>query len=451
MDPKYDRRDFLKLGGTVGAGLALGSTSLSGDANLPKPGRAQAEAAPIDPVRIGLIGVGRRGTHLLRDLLKVEGVEVRAVCDIVEGKVARGQQITQQAGQRTPAGYSRGERDFERLCQRDDLDLVINAAPWKWHVPMCVAAMKAGKHAATEVPAATTIDGCWQLVETAEKTNRYCVMLENTCYDRTELMVLNMVRKGLLGELVHSDAGYCHDARAGIRDPKHGLHRPWGRPHWLERNGDLYPTHGLGPVAQCMNINRGDRLDYLVSMSCKTRGVNAYAAERFGPEDPRANIEYKQGDVTTSLIRTANGLTITLKFDCCTPRPYSRIFLLQGTKAIVRKYPEGKIYVDGKSPAHSWEALSEYAEQYEHPLWKTLAEKSKGSGHGGMDYVMFYRLIKCLRTGSQPDMDVYDAAAWSAVSELSERSIANRSKPVEFPDFTQGRWKTNPPLEIVEA
>jgi len=408
----------------------------------------QVEAARIDPVRIGLVAVGRRGTSLLRDLLKVEGVQVRAVCDIVEEKVARAQRMTEEAGQRRPAGYCCGERDFERLCQRDDLDLVINAAPWRWHVPMCVAAMRAGKHAATEVPAATTIDDCWQLVETAEKTKRYCVMLENTCYDRTELIVLNMVRQGVLGELLHSDAGYCHDARAARIE----WDRPsWGVAPWLTRNGDLYPTHGLGPVAQCMNINRGDRLDYLVSMSCKSRGANALAAEKFGADDPRAHVKYSQGDVTTSLIRTANDLTITLKFDCGTPRPYSRIFLLQGTKAIVRKYPEEKIYIDGKSPAHTWEQLAKYAEQYEHPLWKTLAQRSKGAGHGGMDYVMLYRLIRCLRAGRSPDMDVYDAAAWSAVSELSERSIAKKSQPVDFPDFTRGGWRSNPPLEIVEA
>jgi hypothetical protein len=186
-------------------------------------------------------------------------------------------------------------------------------------------------------------------------------------------------------------------------------------------------------------------------MSCKSRGPNAYAAKKYGADDPRANIKYSQGDVTTSLIRTVNDLTISLKFDCSTPRPYSRIFLLQGTKAIVRKYPEEKIYIDGKSPPDTWEPLAKYAGEYEHPLWKTLAEKAKGAGHGGMDYIMLYRLIKCLRTGTPPDMDVYDAAAWSAVSELSERSIANKSQPVDFPDFTHGRWKSNPPLEIVQA
>ncbi len=453
MDRQHDRRDFLRLGATVGTGLALAGRTRSGSPEGPKARGGQVEAGPIDPVRIGFIGLGRRGPALLRDLLKLEGVEVRAVCDLFEERVAQAQQMVQRAGQGKPAGYWGSETEFEKLCERDDLDLVINAAPWRWHVPMCVAAMKAGKHAATEVPAATTIDGCWQLVETAEKTKRYCIMLENTCYDRVELMVLNMVRKGVLGELLHSDAGYCHDGRA-YRLATWGpdLKRPgWGPPPWLTRNGDLYPTHGLGPVAQCMNINRGDRLQYLVSMSCKSRGQTAYIVEKYGAGHPWAKMNYSQGDVVTTLIKTANNLTITLKFDTLTPRPYSRIFLLQGTKGIVRKYPEAKIYIDGKSPDHNWEPLSKYAQQYEHPLWKALAEKSKGAGHGGMDYVMLYRLIQCLRTGTPPDMDVYDAAAWSAVSELSERSIAKKSQAVDFPDFTQGRWRSSTPLGIVEA
>jgi hypothetical protein len=200
-----------------------------------------------------------------------------------------------------------------------------------------------------------------------------------------------------------------------------------------------------------MNINRGDRLLYLVSMSSKSRGLHAYVMDKYGPEHPWAKLKCTLGDVVTTLIKTAKDLTITLKFDTCLPRPYSRIFLIHGTKGIVRKYPEEKIYIDGKSPGHTWEPLSKYRQEYEHPLWKALAERSKGAGHGGMDYVMLYRLIYCLRTGTPPDMDVYDAAAWSAVIEVSERSIANGSQPVEFPDFTRGRWKTNPPLGIVEA
>jgi len=259
---------------------------------------------------------------------------------------------------------------------------------------------------------------------------------------------LNMVRNELLGELLHGEVGYLHDGRALILNSTgRGV---WRRQHSIKRNGDLYPTHGLGPLAQCMNINRGDRFNYLVSMSSKSRGLNLYAKKKFGPDHKLARQEYAQGDINVSLIRTVKGLTITLYYDCNTPRPYSRINLVQGTAGIFRGYPD-RIYIEGKSPGHTWESADKYRKQYDHSLWKTLGEKAKNFGHGGMDYMVIYRLIQALRTGTLPDMDVYDAAAWSVVSELTERSVANRSCPVDFPDFTRGRWKTNPPLGIVEA
>jgi len=336
------------------------------------------------------------------------------------------------------------------MREKEDLDLVITATPWEWHVPVCVAAMKARKHAAPEVPAAVTVDECWQLVETSEKTRRYCVILENCCYGRSEMMVLNMVRQGLLGELVHGEAGYLHDLRSLKFDPEY-YEGMWRLKHSIERNGNLYPTHGLGPVAQCMNINRGDRFDYLVSISSKSMGLNLYAAKKLGPDHPKAKVKYALGDINVSLIRTVNGRTITLYHDCSSPRPYSRINLVQGTKGIFQGYPD-RIYIEGKSPEKdTWEPLENYATQYEHPLWKARAQDAKGAGHGGMDYMVLYRLIKCLRNGTPPDMDVYDAATWSVVSELSERSVADRGRSVDFPDFTRGKWKTNPPLGIIGA
>ena len=214
MDKEYGRRDFLKLGTTVGAGLAMGGVSLSGCANVLRGKPPEIKAAPIDTVRVGYVGVGGMGSSHVRNLLNIEGVEIRAVCDIVEEKVARIQRWVEEAGQPKPVGYSRGEYDFKRMCEREDLDLVYTATPWEWHVPVCVAAMKAGKHAATEVPAAVTLDECWQLVETSEKTNKHCVMMENCCYSRWMLMVLNMVRKGVFGELLHGEGGYMHDLRA---------------------------------------------------------------------------------------------------------------------------------------------------------------------------------------------------------------------------------------------
>jgi predicted dehydrogenase len=310
-----------------------------------------------------------------------------------------------------------------------------------------LAAMRAGKHAATEVPMAVTVDECWQLVETAEKTRRHCVMMENCCYDRTEMMILNMVRQGLFGELLHAECGYLHDLRElKLTDFYEGR---WRVKHSVRRNGDVYPTHGLGPVAQWLDVNRGNQFDHLVSMSTASRGLNLWAAEHLGPDSPQARQKYALGDVVNTLIRTKNGQTILVTHDTNLPRPYSRKILLQGTKGIVRKYPEQKIHVEGRSKAHQWEDLAAYRERFEHPVWKALEERSKGAGHGGMDFIEDYRLVECLRAGTPTDMDVYDGAAWSAVSGLSERSIAARGRSVDFPDFTRGAWKTRPPLGIV--
>ncbi len=454
MENSLDRRDFIKLG-TAGLGAALGGMNSSGCAgagtgmgirNQPAP-PVRFSSPPIERVRIGYVGVGGMGTNHVGNLLRIEGVEIRAICDIVEDHAVRSQKLTVEAGQPSPTLYTRGEYDFERMCGEEDLDLVYTATPWEWHVPVCVAAMKNGKHAVTEVPAAVTLEECWQLVENAENYKKHCIMMENCCYDRSELMVLNMVRQGLFGELMHCEAGYLHDLRNVKFDMKgEGL---WRLAHSIKRNGNLYPTHGLGPVSQCLNINRGDRYDYLVSTSSNSRGLNLYAAEKFGADDPRAKQKYALGDVNVSMITTINGRTITLVHDCNLPRPYSRINFVQGTKGIFRGYPD-KIYIEGRSPEHQWETTREYLKEFEHPLWTSISGKAKG-GHGGMDFIEDYRLIKCLREGLPTDMDVYDAAAWSVITELSEISVANKSKPVDVPDFTRGRWKTYPPIGIVSA
>jgi hypothetical protein len=316
-------------------------------------------------------------------------------------------------------------------------------------VPVCIAAMENGKHAATEVPAAYTVDGCWQLVETAERLAKHCVMMENCCYDRIELMILNMVRKGLFGELIHAEGAYNHDLR-GVKFSAGG-EGLWRRDHSMTRDGNLYPTHGLGPVAQCLNVNRGDQFDYLVSMSSNSRGLQLWAAEQYPEDSPYRKEKYVLGDVNVSLIRTKLGRTITLIHDTNLPRPYSRAIMMQGTRGIARKYPEPLIHIEGRSEGHGWEKMADYAEEFEHPLWASMTEKSKGAGHGGMDYIEDYRLIECLRKGLPMDMDVYDAAAWSVICELSERSVADRSRSVDVPDFTRGRWKTNKPLEIIGA
>jgi predicted dehydrogenase len=435
MTQPPSRRYFIRQAAALATALA-GSRPLA------------AQSKGLDSVRAGIIGVGGRGAGHVGDLLAVPNVQVKAVCDLLPSRVELIQNRVQKAGQPRPDGYSRGEHDYKRLCARNDLDVVYIATPWEWHVPMCVEAMKNGKHAAVEVPAAITLEECWQLVETSESTGKHCIQLENCCYDRVELMALNMVRKNLLGELVHAECGYLHDLRSlKFSDHNEGL---WRLSHSLRRNADLYPTHGLGPVAQSFNINRGNQFDFLVSMASKSAGLKEYAAAKFGSDSPQSKLDIKLGDVVSSLIRTAAGQTILVVHDTNTPRPYSRKILVQGTRGIIEKYPTERIYIEGKGPHDRWQDLfPNFAQEWEHPLWRSLEQKAKGAGHGGMDYVLNYRLVDCLLKGEPPDMDVYDAAALSAVTELSERSIANRSRSVDFPDFTRGKWRSRAPLGIV--
>jgi predicted dehydrogenase len=451
MSDTTDRRQFLKttLGASLGAAVTLGGGDHTA-AQAPVPGPKFLSAPPVDRVRVGIIGLGNQGSSHLRNFLKVPGAEVRALCDLVPAKVERGLEACKKAGAPQPATYSGGPDEWRKLCD-SDLDLVFIVTPWELHSPMCLEAMRKGKHAATEVPMAPTLDECWQLVETSESTRRHCVMMENCCYDREEMMIFNMVRQGVFGELLHAECGYLHDLR------RHKLSRTyyegrWRLAHSVRRNGDLYPTHGLGPVCQWMDVNRGNRLESLLSVSTKSRGLSLWAAKTFGADSPEAQQKYALGDVVNTFIRTARGETIIVTHDTNTPRPYSRKILLQGTKGIVQKYPTPpRVYIEGVSPDDEWDELQKYADKYEHPIWRTLEEQSKGAGHGGMDYIEDFRLVQCLRAGTPTDMDVYDGAAWSAVSELSEKSIAGGGKPVEFPDFTGGAWQSRQPLGIITA
>ncbi len=408
--------------------------------------RAGFAAPPLERVRIGFVGVGLQGGGHVRNFLRIEGVDVVAVCDIDGPRAEEVASWVVDAGRPAPDLYTRGETDFRRLCERDDVDLVFNSTPWRWHVPVCVEAMETGKHTAVEVPAAISLEGCWLLVETAERTARHCVMMENCNYGRSEMMVLNMVRQGLLGDLIHAEAAYIHDLRSiKFSDRNEGL---WRLQHSVDRNANLYPTHGLGPVANCMDINRGDRFDYLVSLSSPARGLAKYAAERFGDDDPRAQVRYALGDMNSSLIRTRRGRSILLQHDTSTPRPYSRLNLVQGTRGVFGGFPD-RIFVEGEAESHEWSDVEPYRERFEHPLWAERAGDAEGAGHGGMDYLEDYRLIRCLREGVATDMDVYDAAALSVPVELTEISVSRGSEPVEFPDFTRGAWRTRPPLGIV--
>jgi hypothetical protein len=387
-------------------------------------------------VRVGLIGCGGRGMSLLNDLLGIEAVSVRAVCDIVAEKVAAATEAVTRAGHPPPAGYARGDHHFEQLVLRDDLDLVYVATPWNWHVPMAVASMRAGKHVAVEVPAANTVAECWALVDTSEKSRRHCVILENCCYGATERMVLRMIQAGLLGELHHAEAAYIHDLR-GILFARDG-EALWRRAEHLKRNGNLYPTHGLGPVALYFGINRGDRFTKLVSMSSPELGLTAYQKATTEPRDPRRSERYACGDMNTSLLKTALGRTVVLQHDVVSPRPYDRNNLVSGTKGCFRDYPP-RLFLDGQE-GHDWQSIDAYRKEWEDPLWRRLGEAARSSGHGGMDYIMSWRLVECMRLGLPPELDVYDAAAWSAPAELSEKSVASGSEPVGFPDFTRGLW-----------
>lgn len=443
-------------GGTAGDSGTRGgpSTAVAGPADLgvvPELGPAPAlplATDPIDVVRVGFVGVGLQGGSHVRNFLRIEGVEIVAICDV---DAARAEEVASWVvadGRPAPRLYTDGERDFVRLCETEELDLVFNSTPWRWHVPVCVAAMENGKHAATEVPAAYTVEGCWQLVETAEATGRHCVMMENCNYDRPELMVLQMAQAGVLGEILHAECGYLHDLRAiKFADENEGL---WRRAHSRERNGNLYPTHGLGPVANVMDINRGDQFDYLVSMSSPSRGLQDYAQQHYPEGHPKRAETFVLGDVNTALIRTARGRTIYLSHDTNLPRPYSRIHMVRGTKGLFQGYPN-RVHVEGRSESHRWDDWTQWLAEFDHPLWRELEERAQGAGHGGMDYIEDARLVECLRAGQPTDMNVYDAAALSVIGPLTEWSVANGSQPVKIPDFTRGRWQEWPRWTVDRA
>jgi len=389
------------------------------------------------------------------------------VCDVVEQQCVEAQEQAVRLGHDKPTAYFRGEYDFERMCEEEELDLVYTATPWRWHAPVCLAAMKNGSHAATEIPGAVTLDECWQLVETAEKTGRHCCMMENVNYQRNEMAIWNMLRQGVVGNIVYGEAGYMHDTRyLKASDVGDGL---WLGDHHATRNGCLYPMHGLGPLCWYMDINRGDRLEYLVSMSSPARGLREYMDEHLPEGHSKRERDYLNGDVNVCLIKTVSGRTMTIKHDTDLPRPYSRRNLVQGTGGLVRGFPDFEVCLDGPSRSHKWESGESYLTKYEHPLWQDLLKRSDNIAQrrsdgaitkGGVwmyapekqtrggDFLEDERLIRALQQGIAPDYDVYDAATWSVIAPLSEQSVANRSTAIDIPDFTRGKWKTNAPLKI---
>lgn len=429
----------------------------SGAAFLPHLVRSQS--IEQTKVRLGFIGVGLRGRDHLAMALYRDDVEIVAICDVDPNAIQQAQKMITDKGRKAAVAYQKGDHDFENLAKRSDIDGVVIATPWEWHVPMALEVMKQGKYAGVEVSATVTLQESWDLVNMFEKTGSHCMILENVCYRRDVMATLNMVRQGMFGSLSHVQCGYQHDLRdIKFNDGKqaHGIgvefgakgfsEAKWRTQHSIDRNGDLYPTHGLGPVAEMLNINRGNQFAYLTSMASPAMGLHQYIEEKGGKDHPNAKVNFKCGDVVQTMIKCHNGETILITHDTNLPRPYSLGFRVQGTKGIWMD-DNKSIYLEGVSAkAHSWESFKPYQEKYDHPLWKAHAADAENAGHGGIDYFVLRAFIESIKNKVAPPIDVYDAAAWSAISPLSEESIAKGSAPIQIPDFTRGKWKTNQPI-----
>ncbi len=444
---EYSRRKFIQTGTAAGLGLSLLSIP---NISFGKDDRK---------VRIGLIGVGLRGRNHLNLLLRRTDTEVVAICDIDSKSLKIARDAIKDAGQKAAKEFTGNETAYKDLLAEENIDGVIIATPWLWHTRMAVDAMKAGKYAGVEVSAANTLEECWDLVDTYEETGVPVMILENVCYRRDIMAVLQMVREGLFGELIHLECGYQHDLRAvkfnngtqpyggGVEFGEKGFSEAkWRTEHSIHRNGDIYPTHGIGPVAEYLNINRGNRFDYLTSTATKAKGLHKYIVDQAGEDHPNAKINWKLGDVITTVIKTVNGESITVQHDTNLPRPYSLGFRVQGTNGIWMDLNDS-IYIENKSKeAHRWESDKEYMDKYDHPLWKKYGSDASGAGHGGMDFFVVHAFIEAVKRKAPTPLDAYDAAAWSAITPLSEQSIAGGSEPVFFPDFTRGRWMKRKPV-----
>ncbi|GHE49806.1 Gfo/Idh/MocA family protein [Sphingobacterium griseoflavum] len=446
MDSK--RREFLKKASLLSS-VAITLPTINSHA-FSSAGRFNMSgyAAPkIDKVKIAVIGLGMRGPGAVDRLSYIDGAEIVALCDKHADRVTKAQKILTNKGLKEAKSYS-GEDGWQQLLKEVELDLVYICTPWPYHAPMAIAAMKAGAHAACEVPIGLTLKECWDVVKTSEETKKHCMMLENCCYDFFEMLTLNMVRQGLFGELVHAEGAYIHDLLS-LNFDKNGYDNMWRLRENIKMNGNLYPTHGIGPIAQCLQINRGDRMTHLVAMQSNDFMMGNKASELAAQDSFFQEFVGKKyrGNMDTTLIKTEKGKTMMVQHDVTSPRPYSRIHLLSGTKAFAQKYPK-----EGIAFGHSFvkeEELKGLYEQYTPELIKYIGEQAKQvGGHGGMDFMMDWRLIDCLRNGLPLDQDVYDGASWSAIVPLSCESVAKNSKTVAVPDFTNGAWKTNKPHDL---
>lgn len=405
-------------------------------------------APRLDAVRIAVIGLGNRGSAAVSRLSKIEGVQIKALCTrSVHKATATCKKLDGTIHH--PDLYTGDPQAWKAVCNRDDLDVIYITTPWNLHTPIAVYAMNHGKHALVEVPAAMTIDECWQLVETSEHTRRYCMMLENCCYDFFELMTLNLARHGFFGDIVHGEGAYIHTFP--LPEFLNKEHDTWRLDENMRHNGNLYPTHGLGPVCQIMNVNRGDRMEYMVSISSDDFQMGVCARELAVNDafyDTYLNKSFR-GNINTSVIRTHHGRTIMIQHDVTSPRVYSRIHLISGTKACAMKYPVPPRISIGHGTWLSSEEYQKLEKQYTPEIVRKVGEAAKGiGGHGGMDFLMDWRTIDCLRNGLPLDQDVYDAALWSSIFPLSEWSVTHRSNSVDVPDFTRGSWKINPPVDL---
>jgi hypothetical protein len=457
-----NRRDFLKLAGLGLLGATVPQIShasttdrlyLNSKKKHHQSFNMSGYAAPkLDTVRVGVIGLGMRGPGAVNRLSKIEGVEIMAICDLIPDRV---DQVKRDLGKtrHRPEGYSGSEDSWKKLVDKKDLDLIYIATPWDLHTPMAVYAMEAGKHAAVEVPAAKTLEECWQLVETSEKTRKHCMQLENCCYDFFELMTLSMARDGFFGEIIHTEGAYIHDLlKLNFMKEADGGYQDMWRLKENYRDGNLYATHGLGPVCQIMNINRGDQFEYLTSLSSGDFHMASKANELAATDAYYAPFAGKSfgGNMNTTMIKTVNGKSVMIQHDVTSPRPYSRLHTISGTKAFAQKYPVPRISKGHE--AMKEEELKDLERKYTPEIVTKVGELAKQiGGHGGMDFMMDWRLIDCLRNGLPLDQDVYDAALWSAISPLSEWSVANRSNSIDVPDFTAGAWKSNKPVDITLA
>lgn len=452
------RRNFLKSAVLAGTGLAAaGGLNAANAAAENLTAQNQKKKNKDDgKIKVGFIGCGFRSQEHFNNILSFPDVKVVAVCDPLEFSLNMTRQRFESKGIEMPKVYQGGDLEYENMLKNEEFDVIIISSPWEWHVPMSLAAMKAGvPYVCVEVSAANTLEECWDLVNVSEETRSQLCIMENVCYRRDVLAALKMVREGLFGELIHGRCGYEHDLRdvkfndgtsysykkgAEVKMGQGALAEAvWRTNHSVHRNGDLYPTHGIGPVANCMNINRGNRFISLSAMATKSRGLHKFVVDNGGANHPYAKINFNLGDIVTSMIRCANGETIIVTHDTNSPRPYSLGFRIQGTDGLW--YNDGNtVYIEGKSEPHKWDKSSDWFEKYDSDLWKKYGDAAQNAGHGGMDYIMMSDIFDAVRNKKPVPMDCYDAAAWSAISGLSEMSVAQGGALVDFPDFTRGKW-----------